>query len=186
MDSIIADFYYGILRAYEEKTGQKAPPDQLGEWDAKLPDGSSCIEYFSKPGFFRGLRPIYGGLSFIREARAYGHEVVIVTSATLTNAPGEKFEWLSYHLPEFPRRDVIMATRKGLIQGDALIDDHAHNAKAFTEAQPEALVVGIEYPYNKGDREHFDFLAPSYLDLEGAWAQLSRYLLVGDRERSCR
>lgn len=177
MDSIIADFYFKILELYEAETGDLPPADALATWDAKMPNGKDSFAYFSQPGFFKTLAPIPGARAFISKAKALGHDVLIVTSATLTNAPGEKFEWLSQYLPRFDRKQVIVSSRKDRVMGDVLIDDHAANTGPWLKANPGGIAIGIEYPYNVGKPEAFTHLVPSYTDFRGAWQKIDKLVL---------
>lgn len=177
MDSIVADFYFGILDAYEAETGDRASRDAIDQWDAKLPNGKSLYAYFSAPGFFRSLRPVPGALEFIRAAKAE-HDVLIVTAiAGLGHAPGEKLAWLSEHLPDFDHNHVIFAKRKDRVLGDVLIDDHPTNCAAFLKSQPRSCAIGIAYPYNINNPGAFTHLAPDYLNFEAAWREISRLVL---------
>lgn len=174
-DSILADFYFGVLEAYERETGHKPPPGILSHWDSKLPNGKDCFAYFKEPGFFRNLKPVPGALGFIKKARELGHEVVICSTGTLTHVPGEKFEWLSEHVPELDRvKHVIFTGRKDLVRGDYLIDDHAKNTGPWRKRNPDGRALGIQYPYNVNDWGEFDHLFASYLDFEYAWWQIGR------------
>jgi 5'-nucleotidase len=175
MDSILADFYFGVLDAYERETGDKPHPNVLNAWDAKFPNGKDCFPYFSVPGFFRGLKPVSGAIPFIHKARELGHEVVICSTGTLTHVPGEKFEWLTEHVPELDRvKHVVFTGRKDLVRGDVLIDDHAKNTTAWKAAHPSGLTIGIQYPYNVNDWGAFDHLFASHMDFNFAWFQIGR------------
>lgn len=173
MDSILCDFYFGVLERYTADTGLPVAKDALNHWDAVLPNGKDSWAYFKEPGFFRELKPIPGALEFVRSAKERGHDVLIVTASTLTHGPGEKFEWLTQHLPDFDRNQVIFAKRKELVSGDLLIDDNAPNCAGFLRAQPNSRAIGIEYPYNTPHPEAFTHLVPSYLDFAGAWQKIS-------------
>jgi 5'-nucleotidase len=177
MDSIIADFYFRILEMYEEETGDKPRPDALDTWDARLPNGKDCFAYFSLPGFFKSLKPIPGAREFMQAAKAAGHDVLIVSTATLANAPAEKIEWLKEHMPWFDLKQVIFTGRKDAVKGDILIDDHRHNADLFRRANPDATIIGIEYPYNSGDLGSFSYLIKDYLNFEAAWKTISSLVL---------
>lgn len=172
MDSILADFYFGILEAYKAETGLEAPVDCLKDWNSVLPNGKDTDSYFKQPGFFRNLKPIPGAIDGVRALKEAGHDVLICTACIITDGPGEKYEWLSEHMPWFDRRQVIFAKRKELVMADLLIDDHGANAAAFLRRQPSSAVIGIEYPYNQGAAQAFTHLVPSYLDFPEAWRQV--------------
>lgn len=169
MDSIIADFYWGELEAYRKDVGHDVPDDVLNSWDAKFPNGKDCFYYFSQPGFFRNLKPIPGAHDVLKRWHDAGHQIVILSAATLTNAPGEKFEWLSEHYPWINRDNVIFTKRKELVRGDLLIDDHAANAKAYRMKNPDVPIIGITYPYNEKEVMAFDWLVNDYKNLARAW-----------------
>lgn len=178
MDSIICDFYYGVLDLYRKDTGEELDPSYIGSWNVTFPNGKDILYYFSRPGFFRGLSPIPGAQEALKDLKDQGHELVLVTAATLTNAPGEKFEWMSQHFPWWHRNQMFFAKEKFRIHGDVLIDDHGENMAAWklywNRRGYQTFGVGIEYPYNSADgvRDAFDFLAPSYKDFKGAWSQI--------------
>lgn len=177
MDSIVADFYFEVIRRYTAETGHVPPPDVLGHWDAKLPNGKDSYAYFKEPGFFLACAPIPGALEFLQTAKDQGHDVLILSAATLTNAPGEKYEWFTKHMPSFSRDQIMFAKRKDLVRGDVLIDDHGKNTSAWLAKNPQGLAVGIEYPYNVVCPEAFTHLIPSYLDFAGAWQKISTIVL---------
>jgi 5'(3')-deoxyribonucleotidase len=87
MDSIVADFYFEVIRRYTAETGHVPPPDVLGHWDAKLPNGKDSYAYFKEPGFFLACAPIPGALEFLQTAKDQGHDVLILSAATLTTPP---------------------------------------------------------------------------------------------------
>ena len=194
MDSVIADFYQGCLDAYlaEENALRReagleptgVAQDVLKTWDAKFPNGKDCYAYFSQPGFFRNLAPVRRSQEVLKEWHDRGHQVVILSAATLTNAPGEKFEWLTEHFPWIHRDNVVFTKRKELVRGDLFIDDHASNAKAYRKANPNTPIIGIRYPYNLEETAEFTYVADDYTDLDAAWEEIrvyGNYLLSRDR-----
>lgn len=174
MDSILCDFYFGVLEAYELETGDKPHPAVLNDWNAKLPNGKDCHDYFKKKGFFENLKPVPGALEFLRRAMQEGHDVMICSTGTLEHAPGEKYRWLSHHLPELDRKHVHFTGRKEMVYGDFLIDDHAKNTGPWKLAHPKGTAIGIQYPYNVNEFKAFDHLVASYVDFPFAWQQISK------------
>lgn len=172
MDSIIADFYFAVLGMYSKEAGVPVDPNISPDWDATFPNGKTSNDYFSQPGFFRNLAPIPESQRVVRSWYDDGHEVVIASAATLTNAPGEKFEWLSEHYPWLSRNKVFFGKEKYRLRGDVLIDDHQGNAALYRQHNPEALVIGIEYPYNRESGQSFSFLAKDFQNFESAWRSI--------------
>ncbi len=172
MDSIVADFYFGILDAHEAETGSHLPHNHIDAWDKTL-DGVSMYKYFSKPGFFRTLKPIPGAHRVLKGLHDDGYEIVIATAiAGLGHAPDEKFCWLTEHYPWIHRNTVFMCKDKFRIRGDVFIDDHQDNTSLYMKHNPDALVLGIAYPYNMEHLQDFTHLVGSYLDFEQAWADI--------------
>lgn len=176
MDSMIAEFYWRILSDYWNHTGVRLPDDFINGWDSKFPNGQSMHDYFSRPGFFRELEPVPGGLEVLKKYHDQGHEIVVASSATLTNAPGEKFEWLSEYAPWIHRDRVAFFKEKWRLQGDILLDDHHENARKFKIFNPKGKTAGILYPYNQGNRNCFDVLADGYRQFELAWIEIDAAL----------
>lgn len=176
MDSIIADFYFEVINRHEAETGEKIPHDSIDAWDKSWSEKRSMFYYFSQPGFFTSLKPIPGAHDVLKKLHDEGHEIVIVSAATLTNAPGEKYEWLSKHYPWINRNRVFFAKEKYRVIGDFLIDDHHENVSKWCEHMGKygvyGMGIGIEYPYNKNHSKSFDMLVPSYLDFKVAWEEI--------------
>ena len=181
MDSIISDFYFGTIDAYEKDTGVRLPDDCMAVWENRFPNGKGCYDYFSQPGFFRNLKPIPGAHDTLKAFHDEGHEIVVVSSATVTHGPGEKFEWLTEHYPWLDRKRVIFAAEKFRVKGDFLIDDHSLNTGKFLQHNPWATTIGIEYPYNVIAREAFHHLVPSYLDFQSAWQKVNQVVRMNLR-----
>jgi 5'(3')-deoxyribonucleotidase len=171
-DSIVANFYFQVLKDHEKATGEALDPHYWDGWDKKL-NGVDPLSYFSRPGFFRGLEPIPGAQAVLKGLHDDGHQVVVVSSATLTNAPGEKLEWFSEHFPWIDRKRIIFATEKYRVRGDFFIDDHWHNAAMYKDHNPLAVTIGIQYPYNWLRDYCFDHLAPDFQDFPRAWARIN-------------
>lgn len=167
MDSIIADFLKGILDAYEAETGDRLTEEAVGQWDYVFPNGKDCYAYFSRPGFFRDLKPIPGAIEAIKAFQEAGHEVLIVSSATLTNVPGEKFEWLSEFMPDFKRQDVMFVARKEFVRGDVLIDDYPRNVEPWAKKNVWGKIYTLKYEYNK-DCSAYDLRADNWDQIRAA------------------
>ncbi len=176
MDSIIADFYFGVLDAYKADTGVDLPPEYIGGWDCDFPNGKNIFHYFSQPGFFRNLKVIPGSQEVLKALHDQGNEIVIASAATLTNAPGEKYEWLDEHFPWIKRDRVFFGKEKFRLRGDVLIDDHHLNVKAWKEQNRFGVTLGITYPYNAAHEAEFDTLAVGYQEMDKAWKTIAKEL----------
>ena len=172
MDSIIADFCGGLVATYNAQTGSNLGIGYIKTWDQTMPDGRTMYDFFGKPGFFRGLKPIPGAQEVLWGLHDDGHEICIVSTATLTHAPGEKYEWLAEHYPWLHRNRVFFCKEKYRVRGDFLIDDHHVNAQEYRTHNPNAITIGIAYEYNKPHRDSFDYLMHSYASFRTCWEDI--------------
>lgn len=173
MDSILADFLQGILDLHNAETGDTAVKADVKTWDHQFAGGQDCYTYFKRPGFFRGLAPIDGA----KDALKLLHEranTLIVSSATITDVPTEKFKWLDKHMGFFPRKNVIFAAKKGFVRGDVLIDDYPVNAEEWLPMNPGGKVITLAYGYNI-DYPHYGLRATNWPDLI-AWLETNDYI----------
>lgn len=172
LDCITADFYFGLLDAYRADTDEELHHSYIDEWDKVFPNGKNLQYYFGQPDFFRNLKPVPGAKEILTALHEAGNELVVVSAATLTSVPGQKFEWLSEHFPFIERKRVFFGVEKWRVRGDVLIDDHYTNVSAWKGANPSGYAIGIAYPYNVSNAGDFDFLAESYTDFSRAWRQI--------------
>jgi 5'(3')-deoxyribonucleotidase len=56
-----------------------------------------------------------------------GHEVFIVTAASVYQTLPAKMDWFFGHYPYLGWENIVIAHRKQIVQGDVLIDDGVHN-----------------------------------------------------------
>lgn len=180
MDSILADFCGGLTAIYNAKHGTSLDTSYFTDWDTRLPNGHTMFDYFSRPGFFRSLPVIPGSQFSLKNWIYQGHEVIVVSTATLTNAPSEKYEWLKEHFQWIPRDNIVFAKRKYLVRGDVLIDDYHLNVEEWKKHNPSGLALGIEYEYNRPQADKFDYLFDGYENYEAAWHRIRT--IVSDYE----
>lgn len=173
LDDTVADFFGAVLKEYIERTGDAIVREDITSWDL-----SQCVKHhevmraiFYEPGFFRGLVPLAGAVSAVSALVDDGHEVHIISSACTPHAYGEKAEWCRQWLPFIPLGRVNISHYKGRYTGDVLIDDGAHNAKAYAANNPDSERMGIAMPHNTSSPD-FTFLGQSYRDPLAAWVDI--------------
>lgn len=76
------------------------------------------------------VKPLPGAVEAVKKLKADGHRVVIVTAASPDSASLKLKRCLLRYFP-VKMEDVIIASQKGLIRGDVLIDDGPHNLREF-------------------------------------------------------
>lgn len=169
LDSITANLQEKWYEAYNKEYNDNITCDDILTWDTHLyvkkECGKSIYKYFT-PQLFASLNPIAGAIPALKALVNTGHEVVFVTASPQFCADA-KFAWVKKHCPFI--KEVIMAHKKYLIQGDVLIDDSPSNIRTYREHHPNANIFTIAYPYNKAVAKHTDLRLGSWKNPEVAW-----------------
>lgn len=170
MDSIVVNLIDPWYAAHNAATGDDLTIEKVLTWDTHLytKHGHAVYDVLNKRHFFRDLEPLPGAIEAVKELSSCGHEIFMVTAASYPVNFVDKVMWHAAHLPFLSKKNLVFAHEKYIIPADAIIDDGPHNATAYAKCHPNALVLGIEYPYNK-DCKFYSMLAPSYKDTKAAW-----------------
>lgn len=177
MDAILVDLTPYWLDCIAKDTGVVEIIDNITQWNlhkcGKLVDlGPKVVyDYLRKPGFFLGAPEIPTALETVKKWQDSGHDVMVATSPSGPISIVEKYGWLDEKAPWLKPTDVSMMSRKEELHGDVLIDDHPETGNKFLTKNPNALVLGIEYEYNK----HVTggpMMLKGYKDYVGAWKQI--------------
>ena len=107
-----------------------------------------------KEEIFYNLKPLEGGIEFVREMSDFTPHFYFCTSNLSSNphcAPG-KMSWVRKHLGDAFVKKLIITKNKFLVKGDVLIDD-APSIKGEDVSQDikqEWTRVIFDQPYNQG------------------------------------
>lgn len=177
LDSIVVDFMEGLWDSIEAEHGIRGTTDTVTDFyglHKGLPDDfkGDTNSHFHRPGFFEGLQPLAGAIEGLKRLTAAGHEIVIASSHCTPHSAAEKILWCKEQLPFVDQKKIFIGHSKYMISGDVLIDDHIANAKAFREAQPNALILTIAYPYNKDDGDVYHQRVDGHRDPGKAWEEI--------------
>ncbi len=154
MDGVLADFVGAACKVHGNRD-----PSAVQTWDFWEPWGLTADEFWAPircREFWASVPPIAAATSLVWEyQRLYGAERV----AILTN-PGRagnggvdgKIDWITEHLPNFPRDQVIFTAAKQFCAapGHLLVDDSPMNCKLWQAYGGEALLWA--QPWNVGDQ----------------------------------
>ena len=111
-----------------------------------------CIMY---PGFYEILEPVPDAVECVKNLIARGHDVCIVSAVPKYGVAYEgKLNWLRMHMPFFNLDNFISCARKELISGDMLLDDAAHNTKAFMTTGKRAVLFNCPWNRNAKNDEY--------------------------------
>lgn len=98
--------------------------------------------FIGEPRFFYNLQPIIENVDAIKQLIKKGESVKILTTSPHFRADDDKIKWLSQHLPEVNRADILIArphqpkitlipTRKR--KNAVLFDDYGKNIREWVE-----------------------------------------------------
>jgi 5'-nucleotidase len=178
MDGIIVDLASKWLELYNDEYGHGATLDDLQSWDMSknVKIGKEIYKYLYAPGMHLDSKPLPGAIEGLCELHEAGHEVHIVTATVIPKAAAEKLEWCAKHLPFLPHNRVTISNHKARFVSDVFIDDSPHNLTAHAEAQPQAIRLGIAWPYNAEVEKVMHLRAPSFNQTIGAWRHIVDFI----------
>jgi 5'-nucleotidase len=103
---------------------------------------------YCRPGFFRNLPPVPGGVEAVQQMLALGYDVRICTAPIdqYENCVVEKFQWVEQHLGHDFTRRMIVTHDKTLVRGRYLIDDRPDVSGVLA---PEWEHIIFDQPYNR-------------------------------------
>lgn len=176
LDGIVADFFSPLISEYNKRalSALQHPLhiDDIVSWDMSkhVREPDVLYKIFHEPGFFSALKPLPGAVETLEQLVDLGHDVNIASACVTTHSFGEKAEWCAKFLPFLPLTHIMLGSKKGRLIGDVLIDDGAHNARAFIETNPDAMVYAIAWPHNLSDELAFDRLVYGHREPARAWS----------------
>jgi 5'(3')-deoxyribonucleotidase len=188
MDAIVADLaseWYGRWNDMIARTAIQAgglPPapltvDDVHNWDvAKVVGDGRIYSLLKSEGLYRSLKPFPAAIENIKYLNKNSAFKIFFVTASIT-APhilADKAHWMAEHFPFINPKQMIYAYHKELVRGDFFIDDSPKNLKRFKEAQPNAKLITIDYPYNK--TAEVDLRAVGYKDMNAAWIQIFNFI----------
>ena len=125
VDGVLADFLGGVRRVVAEVTDQPVPLRQTIYTDDLVGEvAAHWLRRSAEVAFCAGLEPYPGVPEAVEELRRVA-DVVAVTAPLkhCTGWEGVRRAWLAKHYG-FAARDVVFTSRKDLVFGDVLVDDH--------------------------------------------------------------
>jgi 5'-nucleotidase len=127
----------------------------FNDWDCtkcvKQECGEKIYDYLSEPQFFYNTNIKENAFEVINFLLEY-FDIYIVT-AYRSKTCLDKTNWIKKHLPNINPENIIFCNNKGLLNLDFLIDDAAHNIKAFKQ---QAIVYNHPHNLSLGDNDGFN------------------------------
>lgn len=162
VDGVLADFVGEFLINVEMVTGRVYTRWDVTDWDIgralKLSpeEEEECYRHARSSGWWSRLQVLPGAVEGVRQLR----EVAEVTAVTAVIGPRisetaahERVKWLQKHFG-FATDDIILTTKKHVVQGDFFVDDHVENVRRWQENWKGQGKVGIvwETPHNRNEK----------------------------------
>lgn len=119
----------------EAKKGNHLDYSSINQWGKTGRPTDVIFNHFSDPEFYK-TQPLYeGAKEFIQELIKRGHDVVILT-AIYPEFATIRANKIMTEFPEIKKENIILSSRKDLVDVDILIDDAAHNINSTPAKYP--------------------------------------------------
>lgn len=158
-DGIVCDLHTEWYRRYNRDFGDDLTIDRVVSWDVhkfvKPECGKRIYGYLHDPDLYDHVEPVKGALAGVAAIREMGHAVCFVTACTY-GMVDQKARWFERHGFAKPNPDgkslppeFVPLINKNLLDAHMLIDDGAHNIRAWVEGKQRRAIM-LEYPHNRG------------------------------------
>lgn len=131
MDDTIEDLLECWVNELNRVYGTNVKYDEVFAWDmSKVFPTLTKTEIYAplhNSNFWRKIQPLPGSVEYVKRLIDDGHNVYIVTTSHYTDIKNKIENVLAKHFPFISWKNVIITSRKQLINGDILIDDGVHN-----------------------------------------------------------
>ena len=177
VDGVIVDFIGTYLELVHEVTGCPYSRSEITKWSCEESLGLSeevaaeVNQLLCAPGVVLGMEPYPGAVEAVKRL-SQRFEIYFVTSH-FKDSPTwahDRETWLRGYFGDELGRCVVHTHHKGLISGDALLDDKPSHVLDWFLTQ-NGLAMLWDQPYNNGlDHDHMD----SYRVI--SWEEVERRL----------
>lgn len=158
VDDVVLDLSTEWYRRYNAEFGDDLTRARVKTWDTHLyvkPEcGKQIFKYLQDPDLYDNVQAVEGAVAGIAQLRAWGHQVTFATRCTygMVDQKARRLEQLGFITPDphggLPD-ELVVISKKNLLRGDLLIDDGAHNIKAWVQDTKRRAIMPA-YPHNAG------------------------------------
>lgn len=127
-DDVLAEFNEVAVQKVNQKYNLVPPLsiEEIRTWGARGDRSDMVFEFYSDPDTYINQPIIPGAKEMITELMRMNIEVFIIT-AVHPEYMGYRMKRIMEAFPEVPKENIIMGTRKDLVQVDIMLDDAPHN-----------------------------------------------------------
>lgn len=151
VDGVLSDFFAGAKPILHEYTGVSYDFETLKTWDIfeNLPKEieDACFARFAESGFCGGLEVLPGAQEGLAKVQALANVYIVTSPMHTRHWVYERTNWLEKHF-NIPRKKIIQAPCKYVVDGDILVDDRAENIREWAEHHPDGTGVLWAAPHN--------------------------------------
>jgi len=149
MDQVLNNLLNRWVEYLNGRYGADASVRDIKKWDLSCVYPGLTKEEVDRPigedAFWEGLSTMPHSVETIRRMVGDGHEVYVVTAASVYRTIPAKIDWLLANYPSLSWEDVVIANKKQIVTGDVLIDDAVHNLEGG-----DYFKILIDSPNNAG------------------------------------
>lgn len=177
LDEIIIDLINPWLNWYNTKFKDFVTIDDIRTWDIDryTTKTNNIFEFFDDPSRYAECSVIKGASEGLRELHDAGHDIIITTAA-VTGAEIIKWHLVKKAAPWFKHKDLMIGSRKELLDLDVFIDDAPKNIVKYSSIWPNTRILTIAYPYNESIKDLVNCYAKNHHNTEHAWATIVSYI----------
>lgn len=150
MDEVICDFLGELCRRYNQLMGTQLYQDQLTQYDLTPFVGEMGKDLFLRPGFFSELKPFPNAIETLGKLHEEGYHLIIASDAKGNSTVAlDKRNWVKEHIPFLPSKELIITSKKYLLDADLIFDDSPHVLNRFN-----GIKVVMDRAYNRQVEGH--------------------------------
>jgi 5'-nucleotidase len=150
VDGVVADLHTEWLRLYNADYDDHLTSEDITAWNThefvKPECGKKIYSYLSRADLYDRVEPIFGSQYGVSRLRHAGYQPVFVTS-NVKGMTDPKWKWLEKFDFLKSKSELVVMHDKSLLNANVLIDDGAHNIKAFRGGKP----LLFDAPWNRSE-----------------------------------
>lgn len=162
-DEVIFDMLGYLFLQYNYKYNTGITMNDITQYNLEPVVGKHGIQMFCESGFFNNLKPFPNAVDVLKRL-SYNHEIFIITHPMNGVCAMDKYESFSKVLPFIPHKNIIMTSRKELIDIDLLFDDCP---RYLENCKEKMITVVMDRLYNKNVDAKFRIYNNDWFSFEG-------------------
>lgn len=131
MDDVLVDLLPTWVEHLNQRFGTNVAVADIKDWNISqyFPSNTDdeLYDVLQSQTFWQQVQPKREAVSTLQLLLGSGHLITVVTSSHYETVAHKMRECLLHHFPFIEWEDIIVASKKQMIQGDVLIDDGIHN-----------------------------------------------------------